>query len=135
MARKYRKTIGNKDKGLLLTDVVQRWSDVSSEGLFAILIVCGFSASDAYRCVYPTLASNSSVASLASRKIREEKVQELLFGIRKHYWQGDLRLRDDFPCKIRQSWLTKVEKKARRKRIFSQEDENSMRQEEGREKR
>lgn len=70
--------------------------------LFAILCVCGYPAAKAYRLAYPhSQASVSSSAVLASRRLKEPAVQEILNAIGGSYWCGLIYLKDGI---IKERW-------------------------------
>lgn len=108
----------DRDKdGILLIDALERYGDITEDAHFALLILAGFSASVAYRLAYPTRGDNHSVASMASRKLRDDNVQAVLVQARTLYWNGNLRLNDNFPCVKRISAYQRIGKKSRNKRI------------------
>lgn len=63
--------------------------------LFCVLLLCGYPAAAAYRAAYPTSASVASSAVLASRKLHEPLIQELLALINDCYWDGSIILKTD----------------------------------------
>lgn len=73
--------------------------------LFAILCVCGYPAAKAYRLAYPhSQASVSSSAVLASRRLKEPAVQEILNAIGGSYWWGLIYLKDGIIKERRRRW-------------------------------
>ena len=73
-----------------------RTSDVMEDKVFAMLLLCGVPASRAYRIAYPqSKATLQSSAALASRRVREPHIQDILSRISNHYWDGLLTLNDD----------------------------------------
>lgn len=63
--------------------------------LFAVLVLCGYPHSRAYRAAYPqSRATLQSSAALASRKLREPGIQRILKEICDTYWDGLLYLND-----------------------------------------
>lgn len=105
------------DSGLTPVDVVECFGVMDDDAHFALLVVCGCSYVTAYRLAFPTSAANSSVASMASRKLRDTSVQRYLMDLRQRYYSGSLRLRDDMPVQMRIPEYAKVKKAMRAKRI------------------
>lgn len=81
------------------------------DAAFAVLYMCGFTAAAAYRIVYGSKGKNSSVVSLASRRLREANVQRFLHDIKQLYSTNKIRLRTEIPCVINVPYYyTKLEK-------------------------
>lgn len=70
------------------------------DAAFAVLYMCGFTAAAAYRIVYGSKGKNSSVVSLASRRLREANVQHFIHDIKRLYLARSIRLRTEIPCVI-----------------------------------
>lgn len=70
------------------------WSvDFEEDRLFAVLCVCGYPAAEAYRIAYPdSRASVTSSAVLASRRLREPSVQQLIINLIKSFENGFLTI-------------------------------------------
>lgn len=63
--------------------------------LFAILVLVGYPAAKAYRLAYPqSKATLQSSAALASRKLHDPAIQEILRTICDSYWENCLYLND-----------------------------------------
>lgn len=63
--------------------------------LFAILVLCGYPGATAYRLAYPqSTATNQSAAALASRRLREPYMQQILNRVAQSYWSGYICLND-----------------------------------------
>ena len=103
--------------GLTPVDCLERFGYMDDNAHFALLVVCGCSYVTAYRLAFPTAAANSSVASMASRKLRDTAVQQYLLDLRSSYHAGGLRLRDDMPIALKVPEYAKVKKAMRAKRI------------------
>lgn len=77
----------------LASDYYQSSRFLSPEDrMFCVLLLAGYPQAAAYRACYPTTASVASSAVLASRKIREPQIQDLLDLINKDYWAGEIVL-------------------------------------------
>lgn len=64
--------------------------------LFAVLVLCGYPHSRAYRAAYPqSKATLQSSAALASRRLREPHIQRILKAVGDKYWDGLLFLCDE----------------------------------------
>lgn len=99
----------------LATECYQRSDSISAEDrLFVILNLAGYSGAAAYRAAYPTTASAASSAVLASRKLNEPHIQNLLANINENYWSGSVILKTDcFKGKSRRwpKWMPAKKKK------------------------
>ena len=62
--------------------------------LFACLIRCGYSASQAYIIAYPTKANINSAAALASRKVGSYEIQAVLRYYKRMYDNGSVAFPD-----------------------------------------
>lgn len=62
--------------------------------VFACLICCGYSASQAYIIAYPTKASINSAAALASRKVGSWEIQAILRYYKRMYDNGSVAFPD-----------------------------------------
>lgn len=72
-----------------------RDKDYLEDRLFAVLLVCGYPAAQAYRLAYPqSNASLQSSAALACRRVKEPYIQEILSRISNSYWDGFIMLND-----------------------------------------
>lgn len=80
---------------------------------FAVLVACGFSYAEAYRLVFPTNATTASVASMASKKVRDITVQRVLYYIRQDYWNGSLKMRDDYVVTMKVPAWCRIPKRER----------------------
>lgn len=83
-----------------LYQIVSDYADISGElspedVLFCMMMLCGYAGAAAYRASYHTTASVASSACLASRKIREPYIQDLLGRINENYWLGQIVLKTD----------------------------------------
>ena len=80
---------------------------------FAVLVACGFSYAEAYRLAFPTNATTASVASMASKKVRDMTVQRVLMSIRQSYWGGSLAMRDDYVVLLKVPIWSRIPKRLR----------------------
>ena len=62
--------------------------------VFACLICCGYSASQAYIIAYPTKANINSAAALASRKVGSWEIQAVLRNFKRMYDNGSVAFPD-----------------------------------------
>lgn len=90
------------------------WKTFEENRLFAILVMCGYPASKAYRIAFDTKASANSSASLACRKLQDKEVQFILSMISHSYWGGSIRLNDKYCKEGRKSWGPYLGRKERR---------------------
>ena len=61
-----------------IANALKRFGKTDDDAAYAALLVCGFTRSAAYRYIYPTKASATSVNTMAGRKLREPQVQQYL---------------------------------------------------------
>ena len=100
MARKSKKQIEEEAKFERYKATIYEASDeemwtvnFEEDRLFAILLICGYPASKAYKAAYPmSNANQASCAVLASRRIREPEVQQLIGSMMRKFEDGYLTI-------------------------------------------